>query len=385
MSRSLSALALLLALPVLPARAEEDETEKLRREVRELREQVESQARRIEEISRSSPGLEESIENYLDATASADGAATPPTSGYDGGFFIQDAKGKFLLTISAFGQGRYDWNHRESAPAGEPLDTSGFSLHRIRIVFIGHFTEKFDYHFRFNIDSNGDTAVVVAFGQLNFPDDWNIRAGQILIALGREDWMWALDSLSSDTSANDAAFGAGSSVGVQLNRQWEQRQLWVAFSNGKDGGNTSFTSDEAADWAFSGRLEAQVVGSDWSNWDDLAGRRGRPQGVLWGIAALRSQEARRRHLRPELGRGRLPRVDYRHLAVRADRGRDAVVLQLGRHGAGRLLPHANVAGLRPLGSRLARRPARRPRGVQRAHRRSELVSLRGLEQLQAHG
>jgi hypothetical protein len=286
MRRFLSTAALLLALPILPAWSQDDESDELRREVRELREHVEAQDRRIEELSQTSKGLDQSIENYLYATDRPDGAARKPRSGYDGWFFIQSANGKFRLNIGGYAQARYDWNHRESAPAGESRDTRGFSLHRLRLYFQGKFTEKFNYHVRLNVNSSGEVSLINAWGQFNLPDGWNVRAGMIFVALSREDWMFADDTLSSDYSANDDTFGIDTSIGLQLNRQWERQQFWVAFSNGRNGGDTSFTSDETADWAFSGRFERQIVGTDWSVWNDLAGRRGRARGILWGIAAL---------------------------------------------------------------------------------------------------
>jgi hypothetical protein len=124
----------------------------------------------------------------------------------------------------------------------------------------------------------------VAWGQWNFADKWSVRFGRQAMALSREDWMGAQDTLGVDYSPNDFTFGIGSSIGGQLHYQGERQRFWAHLSNGAFGTGDTVGSSEFNDMLIGGRYEYQIIGTDWSNWGDLNGRRGRPLGVLLGLA-----------------------------------------------------------------------------------------------------
>ena len=104
------------------------------------------------------------------------------------------------------------------------------------------------------------------------------------MALSREDWMYAQDVLGMEFSANDFTFEIGPSIGVQADFTEEKYRFWAGVSNGAFGGEQSFPSVDSPDVALTGRFEYQLVGADWSIWDDLVGRRGRPTAMLLGLA-----------------------------------------------------------------------------------------------------
>lgn len=215
------------------------------------------------------------------------GAEVPPTAGYEksstNGFFIRSKDEKFRLNIGLYTQARYDVNWRD-APEGEQDVEQGFSVNRTRFFLEGQFTPRFDYHFRINIDDEGDFSLLVAYAQFNIGDKWNLRAGRQFIATSREDWMLPQDTLTTEFSPNDFTFALGASTGVQAHYQGARQRLWAAVSDGAPGAKREFPSSDPSEIALTGRWELQVTGNDWSVWDDQIGRRGRPQGILLGLA-----------------------------------------------------------------------------------------------------
>lgn len=290
--RALPLLAIALGF-LLPAtvRGEDGDSSPLgdsvQRELLRLREQVEAQNEKIARLeARENRNLHLEIESYLESQRGLSKRQEKATAGYDNGFFIQDPEGVYRIEISGYAQARFDWNHRDGVPTGDDENTTGFSLRRVRLFLRGHVTEKFDYHLRLNVGSDGEVTLINAWGQFNFDSGWHLRAGLIFLAVSREDWQFPSDLLTTENSANDDVFANNTSLGLQVNRQTEKQRFWIAFSNGRNGGNTTFSDPTDADWAFSGRYELQLTGTNWSVWDDLIGRRGRAQGILVGIGAL---------------------------------------------------------------------------------------------------
>lgn len=227
-------------------------------------------------------------DRVTDNQASNQESEIPMTAGYEknatNGFFISSKDGQFRLNIGAYTQARYDINWRD-APAGEDDVEKGFSLSRTRFFFEGQFTPTFDYHFRINIDDEGDSDLRVAYLQYNLGNKWTLRAGRQFIAMSREDWMLAQDVLTTEFSANDFTFAHGTATGVQAYYRAKQQRYWLALSDGSAGAKGDFPAEDQSDVALTGRWEYQLRGRDWSVWDDLVGRKGRPEGVLLGLAA----------------------------------------------------------------------------------------------------
>jgi hypothetical protein len=211
------------------------------------------------------------------------------TAGYDktamNGFFIRSEDQAFRLNIGAYTQFRYDANWRD-APAAQDDFTSDFSIRRTRIFFEGNYTPEYNYHLRMQIDNEDDFSLLIAWMQYNFGESkrWNLRAGRQFVAMSREDWQFAEDTLTTEFSPNDDTFAIGTSDAAQVNFTAVRQRFWAAIGNGAYGGKRTFPDNESSDIALTGRWEYQLDGTEWSVWDDLIGRRGRPRGILFGIA-----------------------------------------------------------------------------------------------------
>jgi hypothetical protein len=296
------------------AMAESANLEDVMNELKALREQVADQQREIEALKReheppASEKLGRSPESSFEPEAQPAPAAdtagmavvedeegqeqgdappeSPPkvTAGWDGKFYLADAEDRFRLNLWAYTQFRYTYNHREDPPPGEPNDEHGFMIPRTRIFMEGRFADRYDFQIRTNINAEGNFDLINAWAQVRLPKNWSLRAGEIFPAISREDWMYPRDLLTTEFSANNHSYAIGTAMGVQANRELAHHRYWLAFTNGAMGGKSESLDSDAADWAVSGRFEYQL-GDDWSVWDDLIGRRGRPSGVLFGLAGI---------------------------------------------------------------------------------------------------
>jgi len=228
------------------------------------------------------------VEKASDSQDSGKNNEVPLTAGYDktdgNGFFIRSEDSQFRLNIGAYTQARYNINWRE-APVDEDDVTKEFSFVRTKLYFQGQYTPLFDYHFRFNIDDEGGSDIMVAFLQYNMNNKWNLRIGKQFIATTREDWMWGDDIMTTEFSAHDATFALGVANGFQAHYQAKQQRFWLALSDGSAAAKAA-ASEEQSDLALSGRWEYQLNGSDWSVWSDIIGRKGHSQGVLLGLGGV---------------------------------------------------------------------------------------------------
>jgi len=211
------------------------------------------------------------------------------------GFFVQSRDEQFRLNIGAYTQFRYNLVWRETPPAGEPKFDSGFIAARSRFFFEGKMTDRIEYQLRFNIDGTGNFSLLIAYAGYNFKNyhhraannhgAWNLRVGRQFIAITREDWMFAQDTLTTEFSAVDQAFAVGTSDGLQAFYGRDLGRLWFALSNGSAGGKEDFPDNTTSQALLSARGEVQLLGDDWNVFNDLVGRKGRPLGVLLGVGS----------------------------------------------------------------------------------------------------
>jgi hypothetical protein len=176
-------------------------------------------------------------------------------------------------------------NWRQEAADSVEAFERGFSVPRAEFYMFGSYTDRVDFNFRALIDDRGEFSLPVVYARYNFSDEWNLTAGRQFVPLSREDWQYAPDILAMDYSANDYTFAVGSSLGLVLQGTLSDRlRLWLGVSDGAFSAKGGFPLVDQSDLLLNGRFEVQIAGSDWSVWDDLIGRRGRPFAVLIGFA-----------------------------------------------------------------------------------------------------
>ncbi|MCL7966641.1 MAG: OprO/OprP family phosphate-selective porin [marine benthic group bacterium] len=207
--------------------------------------------------------------------------------GYDPavGLFVADSDAGFKLSLGAYSQFRYSMNWREDRADSVQNFEQEFSIPRTEIFLEGSYTDRLDFQLRTSITDGSDFELLVAYLAYRFSEDWNVTIGKQFIPLSREDWQYAQDLLAIDFSANDNTFASGTALGLVLNatiQDW--LRFWIALDDGSFSAKRALSMVEESDALLSGRFEFQIAGTEWSVWDDLIGRRGRPFSILIGIA-----------------------------------------------------------------------------------------------------
>lgn len=198
--------------------------------------------------------------------------------------YIQSLDEKFRLNIGMYTQFRYNMNFRENTPDSVDVFSRGFNIARSRIFFEGKYTEKFNYHFRFNINPSGNIELFVAFLQYNIKDNMWFRLGKQFMALGREDWILPQDLASIEFSAHNFTYAIWSSFGFQLHHTPSDHfRYWASIGNGAYGGRQQFPAPKDSDIAITSRFEYNIFGTNWDVWDDMLGRKGTEFGMLIGL------------------------------------------------------------------------------------------------------
>ncbi|MEM9727412.1 MAG: hypothetical protein AAF997_02420 [Myxococcota bacterium] len=218
-------------------------------------------------------------------------------AGFDKGslnpFFIQSKNGRFRLNLGIYTQFRYTGNIRETPDPDQDKYEGAFSIPRTRIFWEGLFTHGIGFHLRINISDTGNVSLIDAHLDLNFGEliknqrtngFWLLRIGRFFRAVSRENWMFPQDLLGVDSTGVEDVMGPGNGDGGQLYFALDRYRIWMAITADALGGSATFPADDT-NVTFSTRSEYQVGKSDWSNWSDTIGRRGRAFGVLFGAAA----------------------------------------------------------------------------------------------------
>jgi hypothetical protein len=198
--------------------------------------------------------------------------------------FIQSLDKEFRLNIGMYTQFRYNMNFRENIPDSVETFSRGYNLARTRIFFEGNYTDKFYYHFRFNINPSGNIELLVAYLQYNIKSNMWIRLGKQFMALGREDWILPQNLASIEFSAHNFTYAIWSSFGFQFQHSPSDNfRYWASIGNGAYGGRRQFPAPKDADVALTARAEYNIFGTNWEVWDDMLGRKGTDFGMLLGL------------------------------------------------------------------------------------------------------
>ena len=229
-----------------------------------------------------------------DASAAAE-ALGLARGGYDGDRFFL-AGGGYTLNIAGQLQFRYAALFNDAAE-GEEADRSGFEFRRLRLKFFGTLAnpfegsdaEGFGYFLQLEHSrSTGNTFVLDALASYTWADDTKLQGGIFKLPFTRQTLMSSARTLAVERSLANEFFTLNRGEQIQLSRPFgDAVRTWIAFSDGANG--NAFNDRgvveirESAEYAFTGRAEAKLLG-EWKQNRDIVAWDAEPALFVAGAA-----------------------------------------------------------------------------------------------------
>lgn len=196
-------------------------------------------------------------------------------AGWDKGFFLKNDDGTFMLKIKGQSQFRYVYNNKDSADT----DTASFEMRRAKIEFSGNIWEKdLKYKIKGAFERDGGLFVLEdAYGEYALGNGWQFKWGQYKPAFSTEETTSSSKQLAVDRSVVNEITNLGFSQGVELGYENDTIRFGFGFTDGATlsatgsagaRGNTGFSND-TNEWAFNARIDAKLMGDNWSQFDDF--------------------------------------------------------------------------------------------------------------------
>lgn len=183
-------------------------------------------------------------------------------------------------------QFRYDVNLRDDDALGDDDTTIGFSMRRAKVEGSGAITDSMKGKFVIAFDrATGDAVLEDALVDWDINDTLSATIGQFKLPFAREESVSSKRQLFHERSSANETFNQDRSQGVQLNLAGDAWRAAVAFSDGFNSDNTSFNSDDEADYALTARAEFKLGDAGWKAYDQFTSFRGSPAGAMIGAAA----------------------------------------------------------------------------------------------------
>jgi hypothetical protein len=183
-------------------------------------------------------------------------------------------------------QFRYDVNLRDDDALGDDDTTIGFSMRRAKVEGSGSITDSMKGKFVFAFDrSSGDAVLEDALVDWEINDTLSASIGQFKLPFLREESISSKRQLFHERSSANETFNQDRAQGAQLNLGGDAWRAAVAFSDGFNSDNTSFNSDDEADYALTARAEFKFGDADWKAYDQFTSFRGAASGGMIGAAA----------------------------------------------------------------------------------------------------
>ena len=238
--------------------------------------QLEAQQDRADGAAAQSRAVDAAI---ADANSRAPLAPGSFLAGWDDGFKIQSADGRYLLQPYVELQFRNVANYSDSGDGADSNVVDGFEVRRMKFGFKGNaFAKDFTYNFRLSADrSGGDVSLEYAYAAYQFSKDYGVRFGQYKLNWTHEETTSYNRQLAAERSLlNQVLGGTNTSVvqGVSIFANREDRPLHgeLTFFDGDNSANTTF-NDVAADgggenFGVAARAEFKLMG-DWKNYEDF--------------------------------------------------------------------------------------------------------------------
>lgn len=211
-----------------------------------------------------------------------------PTSGYDGGFFVQSKDGKYKLVIGTRLDTMFYWQSQNTPdlPATPTLDESkdhlSFRLRRGSFDLKAIYNNKLSFKVAVTAGSgdNGITAKYLAYGKYVFNDYVNVTFGMfdpeydlqnlfstkeytmvdypiIMTQKDGEQAVWS--SITESTTVARPSFGLPTELGLSLAGDISRFHWALSFGNGTEGTDTINRNPR---FTYTLRLAYTILGSD---------------------------------------------------------------------------------------------------------------------------
>ncbi len=256
-----------------------------------------------EQRSEQIRGIVQDVLADADTRASLQGNGA--TSGYNNGFFVQSADGKWSMKINGLFQERFNVGHQPqdtwssqggAAPAANKDTAFGFETTRAALNFSGQLAGVAYYNARLDWSpyngNNGlsSTPLEWAYGGWHVDDNWSVQLGRQKMQVTRGFIVNAEDQQAIERSSYDY-FWASSQItnGVMAVGSWDQFRMNAMFSNGFDtnagtNGNLDDWQNNVQGWAITGRGEWLLEGS-WDQFDRIGSAAGSADAWMLGVGA----------------------------------------------------------------------------------------------------
>jgi hypothetical protein len=275
-----------------------------------------------EQRSEQIRGLVQDVLSDADTRASLQGNGA--TAGYNDGFFVQSADGKWSMKINGLFQERFNIGKGRNGPgngagvqlAGGGAGTNyttvfGFETTRAVLNFSGTLAGDIYYNARLDWSpyNNGNASnnrlggglsnneLEWAYGGFSLNDNTKLQMGRQKFEVMRSFIVNAEDQMAIERGAGTYYwYTSALTNGIKMIVDQDNFRGNVMFSNGTGGstgggvGNNSYARNQHG-WSVTGRGEFLLQG-DWSQFDAIGSTRGEATGVLLGIGAgyLESQD-----------------------------------------------------------------------------------------------
>jgi hypothetical protein len=247
------------------------------------------------------------------------------TAGWNDGFFLRSADGRFLMKFGGLMQTRYIWSNIRQVPDYIPAsvadtqpDREGFDLGPWSSLWLnGHlFSPDVTYMVKgYWVNSNavtindpstapfypqfgensGPIELADAWVRLALDDQWSIRVGQYRSPYSRETLVADSNQIAVDRSVIDYHLGLWYTQGIELESLTDDWRWRLSFDEGGTdnlAGELQLVGTEPlsrpwystdAQWSITTRLEHKLAGA-WEQFAQFTSPQGSESGLLAGLA-----------------------------------------------------------------------------------------------------
>ncbi len=211
-------------------------------------------------------------------------AAAKAVAGYDKGFFLGSADGRFRLRANLEAQLRYVGSHLEDdAAAVDDDNIAGFQTRRARIDLRGHaFTERLSFRLRSNADrASGSFGLDYAYLAYDLDPRWKLKIGQFKPFFLREEYVNGFHQMAVERSYVADYLTVDVTQGIEATYQAPRWRTAFALHDGSYAPSSDYTADRST-YPVSARFELLASGG-WKQFEDFAVWTADPHGILVGL------------------------------------------------------------------------------------------------------